>query len=246
MKRLGSMIFFALILLPAAAGAQVKIYKWDDVLCSFKGTYNPAKISLKTIEDTKKLVDFGMGLPLQTDQTVFDPKDLPGLDVDALDAEYRDTLKMLEGLKPADTEYFRSLKNKHIATLKKSYELKRVTLLAHTDPESLRDVSSSQEVCFEKWGLPVIAGGEVLANAWKALLEEQKKVNGAPDRLEARFVERYNSPDRMKWALVEVLGFGWWNCVNRSIPYVENDGTAEDEFKKLFVKVETVECEEPE
>jgi hypothetical protein len=240
------MIIFGLLILPLDAFAQDHVYKWDDVLCSFQGTYDPAKVSLKTIEDTKKLVDFGMGLPLQTDQMVWDPKDLRKLDVGALDTEYTSALKMLEDLKPANTEFFRDLKRRHIETLKKSYELKRVTLLAHSTPNVLKELENSQGVCFEKWGLPVIVGGDELLNAWKGLLEEQMKVNGAPWRLKARFDERYASPQRDAWALIEILGFGWWNCVNGSIPYAENDGTAEEEFKKLFTKVESLDCDEPE
>ena len=64
--------------------------------------------------------------------------------------------------------------------------------------------------------------------------------------LQQRFDERYASADRDKWALIEVLSFGWWNCVNSSIPYVDSDGTPEQEFKKLFVKVVEKDCEEPE
>jgi len=245
MKLSRSLILLLLLLLPAAVFPQYKTFEWDDVLCRFKGTYDPSKISLQTIEETKKLIDFGMGLPLQTDKTVWSPDDVSKLDADALDKEYTETLKMLEDLKPADTEFFRDLKAKHIETLKRSYEFGKVTIRAYADPTVLRDYQESQQACFTSWGLPLIAGGDALLSAWRELHEEQLKRNGAPDLLNARFNERYASEQRNEWARVEIMNFGWWNCVNKSIPYVENDGSAEEQFKKLFVKVETLECDEP-
>ena len=245
MKPSKPLILLLLLLLSAAVFPQYKTFEWDDVLCRFKGTYDPAKVSLATIEETKKLIDFGMGLPLQTDKTAWSPEDTGKLDVDALDKEYAETLKMLEELKPADTEFFRDLKRKHIETLKRSYELGRVTIKAYADPTVLRDYQESQQACFTNWGLPLIAGGDALLSAWRTLHEEQLKRNGAPDMLNARFNERYASEQRDAWARVEIMNFGWWNCVNRTIPYVENDGSAEEQFKKLFVKVETLECDEP-
>lgn len=59
------------------------------------------------------------------------------------------------------------------------------------------------------------------------------------------FEEQYASPDRMKFALVEVMTFGWWNCANKAIKYVDYDGSQEREFRKLFIRVKTISCDEP-
>lgn len=230
-------------ILAGNVGAQTKQFEWQDVLCSFKGSYDSSKISEERIRDTRELIDFGMGLPLQTDQTVFDVKDLGTLEVEALDAEYKTVREKLVALQPVENAYFRALKERHIKTLDASYRLKRITLLAHTKPITLV-FGNNHEECFSKWGRPVIEGGQSLLGAWRTLTDEQKLKNASPEAVEARYLSRYNSPQRDKWALVNVLGFGWWNCVNESIPYVDNDGTADEEFTKLFNKVES-ECDEP-
>lgn len=239
-----AVLFILLLALSSAVLGQKAQFTWSEPMCEFTATYDQSKYPKKQIEDTRKLIDFGMGLPLQTDQSVFDIEDLGSLDVNALDEEYKEVLRMLEELTPVNNEYFRELKERHIRTLKASYRLKRITLLAHTDAKVLKE-ASDLEACFVKWGKAVIAGGDELTGAWKTLHAEQMERNGRPDMLQARFDQRYGSPERLKWALTEVLNFGWWNCVNESIPYVDNDGTPEEEFRKLFVSIDKEECEEP-
>lgn len=246
MRKTFSPFTVALVLsLAVSVSAQNREFSWSDMFCDFTGTYDPNRVTEQQLNDTWMLIEFGMGLPLQTDQTVWDPSEIGDLDVAALDAEYAEAKKRLESLKPADSDYFRSLKQRHLKTLETSYRLKRVTLLAHTNASVLKNVEG-QEACFTKWGAPVVAGGDTLLSAWKTLLVEQKERNSRPEMLQQRFDERYASADRDKWALIEVLSFGWWNCVNSSIPYVDSDGTPEQEFKKLFVKVVEKDCEEPE
>lgn len=245
MKNLKTLTLSIILLaLAPSAFAQMATFEWQEVVCLYKGTYDKSKVTEKTLRDTRTLIDFGMGLPLQTDQAVFEVDDLGKLDVEALDREYAKARSELLALKPVDTEYFRELKQRHLRTLDASYRLKRITLLAHTEPITLF-YGNDNEACFAKWGRPVIEGGQSLLDAWRRLTDEQKLRNASPEGVEARYQSRYNSPQRDQWALVNVLGFGWWNCVNESIPYVENDGTAEGEFRKLFSKIETVECDEP-
>lgn len=55
------------------------------------------------------------------------------------------------------------------------------------------------------------------------------------------------SPDRLKFALVETMSFGWWNCANAAIEYAP-DGFSEGieaEFKKFFKTTKTISCDEP-
>ncbi|HUF05620.1 MAG TPA: hypothetical protein VMM38_15780 [Aridibacter sp.] len=245
MKNLRTVYLYLLIIAMApAALAQSATFEWQDSFCLYRGNFDSSKVSEVRLRDTRTLIDFGIGLPLQTGQTVFDVNDLGKLDVDALDTEYRTVRKRLETLQPVDNDYFRELKKRHLKTLDASYRLKRVTLLAHTEPITLV-FANDREECFAKWARPVIEGGQSLLDTWRMLTDEQKQRNASPEGVEARYRSRYNSAQRDKWALVDVLGFGWWNCVNESIPYVDNDGAADEEFKKLFTEVETVECDEP-
>ena len=242
-------ILLILICATIPSQAQKAEFKWETPLCINSGTFEESEVSREQIEATRKLISFGMGLPLQTEHMAWKPSDIEGLSLAKLDEEYRKVLADLTALKPVDSEFFRELKRRHLITLRRSYELKRVTLKAHSDRRVLVDFKpnhSGNEIaaCYKKWGAPAAAGGESLLASWRVLLDEQMKINAAPDRLKARFDERYSSTDRDRWALAEVLGFGWWNCVNRTIPYVEMDGSAEREFRKLFRSVKS-ECDEP-
>ena len=59
------------------------------------------------------------------------------------------------------------------------------------------------------------------------------------------YEQQLASPDKLNFALVEVMTFGWSNCANALIPSVEYDGTQDKEFKKLFKSVKKVSCDEP-
>lgn len=245
MNRLkGWLALFAFVILAAPLTAQVKEFEWQDLSCLYRGTYDSSTLTVDQIRDTRSLIDFGMGLPLNTEKSVFDVKDIGKLDARKLDEEYAEVKKKLEDLRPVDNPFFSELKKRHLQTLEASYRLMRVTLLAHFDAAALDEAKDCEE-CYEKWGKAVVEGGDSLLEAWRNLVNEQKTRNASPESLEARYRARYASADRDKWALVEVLGFGWWNCVNKSIPYVDQDGSAEEAFKKLFKNVKTTECDEP-
>jgi hypothetical protein len=99
--------------------------------------------------------------------------------------------------------------------------------------------------CEKAYAEPLRTGGEPLLVAWRKVNEDSRARNADPDRLRRIFDEQNASPDRLKFARVEVMMFGWWNCANALIPYVEQDGTPEREFRKLFVRVRTIRCDEP-
>ncbi|MEZ5422282.1 MAG: hypothetical protein R2682_04220 [Pyrinomonadaceae bacterium] len=83
-----------------------------------------------------------------------------------------------------------------------------------------------------------------MLNAWRALTEEQAKKNADPARIRREYEAQLASSDRMKFALVEVMTFGWWNCANESIDYVQYDETQERELEKQFTNIHR-DCDEP-
>lgn len=244
MKILAYSLGIALLLLASSPlSAQQAAFEWDDMFCRFKGTYDPAKVTLRQLEDARKLIDLGTGLPLETEHSAWDPQNIERLDLEALDNEYTERKKRFESLELPAGNYFQELRNRQIAVLDRYYYLARMELRAHLQPGAIE--KESEPECFEEWGMPLNRGGEVLLTAWKELLQRQMKNNAAPARLEQQFNQRYYSAARDKWAFIEVIKFGWWNCVNDTIPYVDNDGTQEEEFRKLFESVTEIECDEP-
>lgn len=43
---------------------------------------------------------------------------------------------------------------------------------------------------------------------------------------------------------IELMTYGWWNCGNSKIKRVNDDGSMEKEFNKLFIHIKA-ECDEP-
>jgi hypothetical protein len=71
------------------------------------------------------------------------------------------------------------------------------------------------------------------------------KNSGSPEIAKKEFEEQFNSPEKFQYAQVEVMGFGWWNCANALIDRADKSAENEREFKKLFKRTRTVECDEP-
>lgn len=237
-----SALFF-LLLCAAPAFAQIRTFKWMDEFCDYSATYNAGKYSTAQIKNTYRLADIA-SFSLQTSANVFTPGELGTLDVVKLDKEYSALSRELKNLDIADGPYWESLRAAKLEEMKQVYQLERVTILGHTNPKLLYEFPGS-DVCKTKYAGPLIAGGDTMLKAWRTLNEASRKNNGDPEGVKRRFESEYASPDRDKYALVEIMNFGWWNCANESVKYVEQDGTQQKEFKKLFIRVRKLSCNEP-
>ncbi len=105
--------------------------------------------------------------------------------------------------------------------------------------------AAGSQTCKVKFASPLIAGGHQLIDAWRKLNIEQRKNNGDPARVKREFETQLASADAQTYALVDVMMFGWWNCMNADISRIDYDGTQEREFKKLFIRTKKVSCSEP-
>jgi hypothetical protein len=235
-----------LFLMVAALGvsAQNRMFRWQDELCTYSGTYDPRKVSLAKIRNTEKLVRPG-SYSLSTRAFVFKPEHLAtGINVNALDAEYRRLSAELKSLDVVDVPYWQDMKRRKLKEMEQVYKLERTNMLGYTNPSVLLDYPGAEE-CKTKFARPLAAGGDDLLRAWRTVNESSRENNADPERMRREFERQMASPDRMKFALVEVMGFGWGNCANALIDYVDYDGTPDREFKKLFTRVRTISCDEP-
>ncbi len=51
--------------------------------------------------------------------------------------------------------------------------------------------------------------------------------------------------EKFRYTQMKVMSFGWWNCVNGRIDRENKSDQAVKEFKKMFSKTKTIECDEP-
>jgi hypothetical protein len=226
--------------------AQVRKFRWSTELCEFEGTYDGGKYNETLLKNTQRLLSPS---ELRLDSggaTVWKYEEISKLDVAALDANYTKLKAELETLKFVKNRYTESVRLAKLNEAKQLYELSRTTILAYNQPVAIRDYSSAA-ACKRTYGEPLIAGGDDLLTAWRKVNEDSRKKNADPDRLKRIFDEQSASPDKFKYALVETMSFGWWNCANNSIEYsdIGQGETPEKEFKKLFIRVRTIRCDEP-
>ncbi|MGD9562659.1 MAG: hypothetical protein AB7F88_11190 [Pyrinomonadaceae bacterium] len=228
----------------SAAGAQRRTFKWTSELCDISGVYDSKKYTETQLRNTLTL--FGpAGVRIDFNATVWKHEDIAKLDIAELDREYERKSTMLRELDIVKTPFFEKLRDDTLKEMRQVYELSRVTARAYTQPESIKEYPRA-ESCKLKYGGPIIAGGEDLADAWRQVNLASQKVNGSPQFLQERFDRQNASPDRLKFALVETMAFGWWNCVNETLERRDAArlGDAEKEFRKLFTRVKEI-CDEP-
>ncbi len=230
----------------AAVVGQTAAYRFQDVLCEYEGTYNTKKYTARQIDDTRKLL-FSDDLRLSTFRaTVWEYKDIAAIDITAFDNEYKAVKARIEALEVIKTPFITAFKNERLRELEQVYKLGRTTMQAYTEPAVLSQFSFAEK-CVKEYAGPIAAGGESLVAAWRKVNLASQAKNGNPTRLQQRFDEQNASPDRLKFALVETMAFGWWNCANAEIAYARTDNSEQmiKEFAKLFVKFRTVSCDEP-
>lgn len=213
-------------------------------MCEFSGTYDSAKYTEAQLRDTAKLF-FGGDLSLEF-FTVWKYEDVAMIDLAAVDSDYKQKLKALRSLNLVKHPYWEEARNSRIRELEQRYRLTRATLEGYTDPSALLRYPGAEE-CKAKYAEPLAAGGAKLLETWRTLNVEGRKNNADPDRLRRKFEAEYASADRMKFALMEVMAFGWNNCAIRTIYWDEghSNGNYQEEFEKLFKHVKTLYCEEP-
>lgn len=224
--------------------AQPRTFKWTNELCEMTGTYDSKKYTAAQLRNTLTL--FGAAAPrIDFNATVWKYDEIAKLDTAALDREYEQKSKMIRELDIVRLPYWEKLRQATLKELQQYYELSKVTARAYTRPQAINEYPRA-ESCKLKYAGPMIAGGESLVAAWRQVNLASQKVNASPKVLQERFDRENGSPDRLKFALVETMSFGWWNCANETIerPEQSSNGAAEKEFRKLFTRVKEV-CDEP-
>ncbi len=232
-----------LLLATLAVSAQTRTFRWQDELCTYEGTYDAAKVSLAQLKNTLALAQSG-SYSLDGDSTVWKYEDIAKLDVAALDLEFKKKAAELKSLDVAKTPYWQELKAAKLRELEQVHRLERTTMRGYKDPAALLEYKAAP-ACTVRWAQPINAGGDQLLNAWRAVNEESRAKNSDPERLKRIFENQLKSPDRLRYALLEVMTFGWSNCANALIEYVVYDEAPVKAYKELFTKVRTINCEEP-
>ncbi len=245
MKKVITLLWLAA--LPLLTIAQTKTFKWGDELCEYASTYNSAKYTEQQLRNTFELMRSSGGVGLSTSDVAFRLDAIQKLNTDSLEKEYKAVKKHLTALDIVPVPYWETLRQRKLKQIEEEYALKKVNIQAYKDPKILKTYTAAPE-CVTRYADALIAGDDKLVAVWRAQVEEQCKNNGSPKRLRQEFDTYYNSPQRMAYARMEVLTFGWSNCANAHISYVGSGDESleiDKQFRKLFIKTKTVGCDEP-
>jgi hypothetical protein len=217
------------------------IFKWDTELCSNTGEYDSEKYTEEELKNTHDTWGMHSGAYLSTNTNPTSAADAEKLTRE-LTAEYNER-KASYNQKVISNPYWEKVKADRIHELEDTYELKKIAIEAYSNPSVLLNNRFSKN-CTEYAKALISNDTILLLKTWNNLAEKQKKNNGSPEKFMERHLEKYNSKDRIQNARQEIMTYGWWNCANAEVYRVDDDGTMEKEFNKLFTNV-TFECDEP-
>ena len=134
-------------------------------------------------------------------------------------------------------EFWELARQNRIKEISETCNLKALTIIAYDNPDTLMAfIKTDSLTTFFRDAL--ISGGDKLLEAWKVLNEIQKSKNGFPENVQRKFETQFNSAQKMDYARLAVMQFGWWNHTNHLI-YHDPRTAYWQEFEKLFFKLES-------
>ncbi|TDS12232.1 hypothetical protein [Sphingobacterium paludis] len=230
-----NMVFFrcfvSFYLLVQVAFAQTKTVEFSDELCRYRGHYDSRKFTEKQLLSTYRIV--GMGYSIDDRGTSAE-----------LTARYESTIREVRAIDVVEDTYFKKLKADMLAYLKQTYTLKKIEKNARTKPEDLiAAVQKDSKAWYYAQALN--NGGEQLLKVYEELVKSKMVDNAWPENLWNTYLENMSKDNRLDLAFDYVLVYGWWNSANSLVDHVVYDGTQMKNFLALFIKVDTLNCDEP-
>lgn len=230
LKRFSIGTFICVALINVALG-QTKSWIFEDESCTYRGYYDSKKYTEKQLADTHTL--------FYTNYYVPDHGTL-----EELSARFDSAIHHVEVLQVVQTSYFQYLKKDVLRYLKETADLKKVQKQAKKETERLIAAVKANTQA-RKYAEALYKGGDDLLEAYEHVIKEQMKSNSTPEYLQYNYETTMERADRLDRAFDYVLVYGWWNSANHSVHHINYDGTQMKQFRKLFIKVDTVDCDEP-
>lgn len=231
------------LLFTSSIHAATATFTWHTELCEIKGTYDPKKYTAEQLQNTYDLWFTYASIHLETQSVASEPSDIPKLSLAKLTDEYTKKKQHYNEMKIINTPYWQELKAKRIQELDDEYDLAKTDMQAYSDATVLtnnRFTQSCPDIA------KILASNDTMKiyTFWKAFAQAKKNNNASPERYMEIFNSHYNSDQKLAYAKIDLIGFGWHNCVNQTIKRVNQDGTQEHEFNKLFSNIKS-KCDEP-
>lgn len=232
---------FLLVFFRIETYSQKAYFNYDADFCSCVGVFDSTKYTRTQLQNTLNLL--WNSEYIHTPETAYTIERVKELSIEKLNDECNKRLQELNSLEFINNKFWTQVKIDRIREIESTCILKRYTILAWNNPDTLLSYNVVDSKCIY-YRDALIKGGQEMIQAWIYLNEEMKSKNADPERVQRIFDEKFNSKNKFEYAKLDLLTFGWWNNANHLIFHINASGEFESEFKKLFINVKC-ECDEP-
>jgi hypothetical protein len=216
-------------------------YKWEDGVCEFESTYNSKLYTKQQIKNCERLALY-LFFRIEKTPSVFKPGDIARLNLDSLNKEYEDKKKILTELDLPRNKDWDDARAKALYEVEQIHYLSKIVYQSFDNPQVFKDFKA-QDSTFKQHTQALLKGGDLLLKDWYELTIKQAEKNALPSKVWAKYYEQSKSNNKLLYARIEVTTFGWWNCAIVYAGFVDSE-MMQKTFKKLFVKIRTIECED--
>lgn len=214
-----------------------EVFEWFEGYCLSRAQIDPAKATYMQVQNAHYTLV--QASELSQPFLAYQPKDTVYLKVKGIRFECSNFLSELEEMEYPKGEYWDNLKKARLENLQEQCLLREKAVIALNEPKALKGSPYCKEC--SKYVTALEKGGKTLLGVWKEIHE--KEVEGAldPESINKAFEQHWNAPNQELWARIEVLRYGWWNCIVENQKVWFNEDQYNLEFKKLMTSIQ-LEC----
>lgn len=236
-------LFFSLLICAMELNAQRGVFKWNDEMCEYTGYFDSVKLQRKQIVSAQVLISSEDRPVHALVPGIFSIQEMAHADTAHISTEYRRLKEKYTALQLPASAQWAAWKEQQLEELEAYYKMGRALATAYkTENYAGIEEYNAAVGCSVVYTKALQAGGDSLLHAWKELVAQNAQNNASPERIWAEYRQKLATPDKYLYAKLDILTFGWSNCV---LAYIKpfDQGGAILAFRKLFKSVKEL-CDE--
>ncbi len=231
------LLAFSLLSSSAFIHAQELNFDWYEGSCLFNGIIDSSKANYQQVQNVYYTLI--QSSELSQPYLAYQPKDTAYLKVKGIQFECGNFITELEQMEYPKSDYWTTIKKMRLANIKEQCLLHEKAVIALNQPKILKGTPYCKEC--SSYITALEKGGKTLLNLWKEMHEKEIAEALDPNPIIQSFEQHWNAPNQELWARIEVLRYGWWNCILANQKVWFNEGQYNAEFKKLMTSIKS-EC----
>lgn len=221
-------LLICLLLFQFECCAQGK-FEWFEDQCLKTGYFDTSQVNYNQIQGV--YYTFLINYPQKSIFMAHSPEEIEALNINSLQKEFDELRINTEKMDLPPLPFWQAYRSDRLIWCFKEFELKKQLIQAYSTPKMLNPAACAT------YSIPLNKDGKTLLNCWIQLVKEQQVNASDSSLIENDFHQKWNSKKRNTWARIEVLNYGWWNCVITYLNQHFENQRKWDEFEKLFHKI---------